>query len=122
MDIGAKEIRRWHKNKGWSDIGYHYVIRLDGTREQGRSIDIQGAHAYGFNKKSIGICIVGGVDENMKPLKTINIAQEEELALLITEIDWSYPNIDIKGHNELSTKACPSFDVQDWLKESGYKN
>ena len=65
MDIGVKEIREWHTSdpRNWSDIGYHYVIRLDGTLERARPLYKSGAHARGYNSNSIGICIVGGVDK-----------------------------------------------------------
>jgi hypothetical protein len=61
-DIGAQEIDRWHRQRGWRMIGYHYVIRLDGTVEEGRDETIPGAHARGYNRTSIGICLIGGMD------------------------------------------------------------
>jgi N-acetylmuramoyl-L-alanine amidase len=123
MDIGVEEIRKWHTSspRNWSDIGYHYVIRLDGKLERGRPLYKSGAHARGYNKNSIGVCIVGGVDKDMKPKNTMNEAQEKTLVDLIVELDWTFLDMKIKGHNELSSKACPSFDVQEWLKELGYK-
>jgi hypothetical protein len=66
QDIGAKEIDSWHRAKGWSGIGYHFVIRRDGTIEQGRALHKYGAHAYGYNKVSLGICMIGGVAANGK--------------------------------------------------------
>src|SRR5690606_114532 len=62
MDIGAKEIDVWHKQRGWSKIGYHFVIRRNGVIEKGRDISEVGAHVEGYNKNSIGICMVGGID------------------------------------------------------------
>ena len=123
MDIGVEEIRKWHTSspRNWSDIGYHYVIRLDGKLERGRPLYKSGAHARGYNKNSIGVCVVGGVDKDMKPKNTMNEAQEKTLVDLIVELDWTFLDMKIKGHNELSSKACPSFDVQEWLKELGYK-
>ena len=123
MDIGVKEIREWHTSdpRNWSDIGYHYVIRLDGTLERARPLYKSGAHARGYNSNSIGICIFGGVDKDMKPESTMNKAQEEMLIELLDNLDWAYNDLDIKGHNELSNKACPSFDVQDWLVSIGRK-
>lgn len=59
MDIGAEEIRQWHLQRGWSDIGYHYVIRRDGKREIGRALEKPGAHVKGHNRYSIGCCLVG---------------------------------------------------------------
>ena len=119
MDIGVKTITKWHKNKGWNDCGYHYIIRLDGTLEEARPIEKAGAHAYGFNQQSLGVCVVGGCDKDLNPLKTINPKQEKTLIDLIVKLDWKHLNLNIKGHNELSNKDCPSFNVQDWLK--GYK-
>lgn len=123
MDVGVYEIKQWHTSapRNWSDIGYHYVIRLDGTLERGRPVHRIGAHAKGYNRNSIGICIVGGVDSDMNPENTMNEAQEQTLIELIIELDWTHLDLDIKGHNELSTKDCPSFDVQKWLIEAGYK-
>jgi len=123
MDIGAKEIREWHTSspRNWSDIGYHYVIRLDGKLEKGRPLYKSGAHARGYNKNSVGVCIVGGGDKNMKPENTMNKEQEKTLVNLIVELDWTFLDMEIKGHNELSSKACPSFDVQEWLDNLGYK-
>ena len=62
MDVNAKEIDRWHRQKGWLGIGYHYVIKRDGTREVGRKLSEAGAHCIAYNHKSVGICLVGGVD------------------------------------------------------------
>lgn len=123
MDIGVKEIREWHTSepRNWSDIGYHYVIRLDGTLERARPLYKSGAHARGHNSNSIGICVVGGVDKDMNPKNTMNKEQEEMLIELLDNLDWAYNDLDIKGHNELSNKACPSFDVQDWLVSIGRK-
>src|SRR5690625_2478479 len=65
QDIGVKEIDRWHRARGFFEVGYHAVIRRDGTLELGRDWDDIGAHARegGFNRTSIGVCLVGGVSE-----------------------------------------------------------
>ena len=63
MDIGAKEIKAWHKGKGWKDIGYHYVIRLNGKVELGRPLEKMGSHVVGYNRDSVGVCYVGGVED-----------------------------------------------------------
>jgi len=65
--VSVEEIDRWHKDRGWSQIGYHYVVQLDGTINQGRPITITGAHVKGHNKGSIGITYVGGCDSEMNP-------------------------------------------------------
>ena len=111
-DVSVNDIRQWHLDKGWSDIGYHYVVELDGTIKEGRPVERQGAHVRGLNKNSIGICYVGGCDEDMKPKDTRTIAQKISLEYLITELMNAHINSTLHGHNEFSSKACPSFDVQ----------
>lgn len=114
-DFSVNDIRRWHLARGWSDIGYHYLIRLDGTIERGRPIKKIGAHCKGQNKYSVGICYVGGCDEDMKPKDTRTPEQREALHALLLELKTVYPLATIHGHNEFSSKACPSFDVQTEL-------
>ena len=111
-DVSVKDIRQWHLDRGWSDIGYHYVIELDGTIKEGRPLERQGAHVRGLNKNSIGICYIGGCDEDMRPKDTRTIAQKISLEYLITELMNAHINSTLHGHNEFSSKACPSFDVQ----------
>ena len=111
-DVSVKDIRQWHLDRGWSDIGYHYVIELDGTIKEGRPLERQGAHVRGLNKNSIGICYIGGLDAYMKPKDTRTIAQKISLEYLITELMNAHINSTLHGHNEFSSKACPSFDVQ----------
>ena len=120
MDIGAIEIDRWHRSRGWAGNGYHYVIRRDGTLEPGRDPRSIGAHAKGHNAESVGICMVGGVDDNGEPEDNFSISQYVCLKELLVELhDLSYPTATVIGHNEVSSKACPSFDVQAWLVKSG---
>jgi len=131
MDIGAKEIRKWHvdpkpKGNGWADIGYHVVIRRDGTTEDGRPIAKQGAHcaARNGNIASIGICMVGGVRREKRAGKNVLIAEDNftkqqwaALRRVVRYLLGEYPAIDtILGHRDLDPgKACPSFSVRDWL-------
>ena len=116
MDVGAKEIREWHvKGNGWSDIGYHGVIRRNGTLESGRPMDQPGAHTSGHNADSIGICLVGGVKEDGKtPEANFTSEQWATLARVIKELIQKYPGATVHGHNEFAQKACPSFDVRKW--------
>lgn len=111
-DVRAKDIRRWHKEQGWQDIGYHYVIDLDGTVEAGRDLETAGAHAQGHNANSIGICYVGGCDGQMKPKDTRTEAQKQSLILLLKYLRQRYPTAKIIGHRDVSKKACPSFDAK----------
>lgn len=122
-DIGAKEIDRWHRAKGFLKIGYHYVIRRDGTVETGRAEEEIGAHVLDYNAVSLGICMVGGVDaDNInKAVNNFTNAQFVALAKLLRELKVRYPNAEILGHRDFPNvkKACPSFDVKDWLDRNG---
>lgn len=117
MDIGAEEIRRWHKGKGWRDIGYHYVIRRDGTVEDGRALEDEGAHTLGHNKASIGICLVGGIGDNLKPDANFTHLQYVELYNLVDYLRAKYPDVAIHGHRDFARKACPCFDVHEFFRE-----
>lgn len=112
-------IRRWHmKDRGWRDIGYHYVIYIDGSVHEGRPLEQVGAHTSGHNKDSIGIVYVGGCDAKMKAKDTLNEAQEVAMVNLIKALREEHGELSLHGHNEFAAKACPSFDVQkkfDWL-------
>ena len=113
-DDKTSDIKQWHTAKGWSDIGYHYVIELDGSVNMGRDIDRIGAHVRGENTGSIGICYIGGMDKEMiSPKDTRNAKQKEALKCLISDLKSTYGALTVHGHNEYdSNKACPSFDVQ----------
>lgn len=116
VDWGVKEIRRCHINdNGWSDIGYHYVIRLNGFIERGRAEWRQGAHCVGHNKHSIGVCYVGGLDQNGKPSDTRTPAQRRAMLTLLKELTQKY-HCEIHGHNEYSSKACPCFNAYEEYK------
>lgn len=119
-EFTAADIRRWHKAQGWQDIGYHYVIRIDGTIEAGRPEHMQGAHCKGHNKSSIGVCYIGGIASDGKTAKdTRTEAQKASLLKLVRELKMRYPSATVHGHNEFAAKACPSFDVRKWLAENG---
>lgn len=119
-------IRRWHKQRGFRDVGYHYIIRLNGKIEHGRPLDEWGAHAKGYNSNSIGICYIGGTDGTGRPKDTRTEAQRYALRGLIAGLRGLFPLADVKGHRDLSVdlngdgvitpgewyKACPSFDVR----------
>ncbi len=117
MDIGAEDIRKWHvEERGWSDIGYHKVIRRDGTVEDGRDIHVSGAHAAGFNSVSVGVCLVGGKGKDNKAENNFTDAQmaslKEVVEDLMAQYEWAQP----MGHKDLPnvTKECPSFNVLEW--------
>lgn len=109
----VKDIRLWHKARGWSDIGYHYVVYLDGGVHDGRPVEVPGAHTIGLNKNSIGVAYVGGIDAmSFKPKDTRTPEQKEALDCLINELMGNYSGATLHGHNQFANKACPSFDVQ----------
>lgn len=115
MDIGRQEIDQWHRQRGWWGIGYHFVIRRDGTIESGRPESKAGAHTYGYNSKSIGICMVGGLSEvGKKAEKNFTEKQWDALETLIESLVISYPTAEVVGHRDLGRTKCPSFDVREW--------
>ena len=119
-DVNAKEIDRWHRKRGWLKIGYHFVIKRDGTVETGRQLNEVGAHVAGFNSRSIGLCLIGGVTEEdgKTPEKNFTDIQWTALEVLLREMRGLFPEAKIVGHNELNSyKACPSFDVQEYLAD-----
>lgn len=119
QNFGAADIDKWHRKQGWACIGYHYVIRRDGTVEEGREEDVVGAHVAGFNENSIGICMIGGVDAD-DPAKAQNNFTKEQfdsLKQLLVDLKVRHPHATIQGHRDFPgvKKACPSFDVREWL-------
>lgn len=118
----AMEIDKWHKvrrlkrlpnwrsrqNPHLAAIGYHFVIHLDGTVETGRHLDEVGAHVYGHNAKSIGICLIGSG----------RYTSEQWVALdtLVEHLRELYPLAKVKGHYQTDAgKTCPNFDVPGWM-------
>lgn len=112
----VESIRKMHKAQGWADIGYHYLIYLDGSVHTGRDINIIGAHCEGHNANSIGVCYVGGVDKKMKAKDTRTDEQKASLLKLLKELRKLYPKAKIVGHREYSRKECPSFDCKTEYK------
>lgn len=113
----VEDIDRWHKQRGWKGIGYHYVIYLDGSIHKGRDIETIGAHCTGHNKNSIGVCYIGGCNKNMQPKDTRTDAQKESLIELLTRLKKRYPNAKICGHRDFAKKDCPSFDATTEYKD-----
>ena len=113
-EVSVSNIRKWHLQRGFNDIGYHYVIHLDGKISVGRPIEKVGAHCAYENRGSIGICYVGGMSKDMKnPKDTRTQAQKDSLIKLMHELIYKYnKDMAIHGHNEYANKACPCFDVQ----------
>ena len=120
MDIGVEEITRWHKMKGWLTVGYHYVIRRDGVLEEGRSRTIPGAHSKGYNHKSLGICVVGGLDSKGIPNGAYTEEQYATLKALLTSLTLTHSKATVVGHRDLdnASTACPCIDIIPWWAEN----
>lgn len=127
-DIGVSEIRAMHKRQGWRDVGYHYVIRRNGTVEKGRPDTQPGAHVQGHNSHSLGICMVGGVKPDMTADCNFTPEQFRALRALLMQLRTKHPDTIICGHRDLSpdrngdgrvspgewVKSCPTFNVGAW--------
>ncbi len=108
-DVTVDDVRRWHLQRGFADVGYHFVIRLDGTVETGRAIDKVGAHCKGHNRNSIGICYVGGADDKLRSKDTRTLEQMHTLDLLLRRLREVYPKAVVRKHRELAATDCPGF-------------
>lgn len=114
---GWKEINQMHvRDNGWSSIGYHVVIKRDGTIEAGRPLDTVGAHAAPINSESVGVCLVGGLNGSRKDPFGKNFTKEQEVSLVavLKELAALYPDAKIIGHHDVANKECPAFDVKAW--------
>ena len=124
MDIGEDDIRAWHLERKFSDIGYNLVIKRDGTVQVGRPLDYRGAHVAHHNDEAIGVCLIGGVDEN--GTAEFNYTDEQMASLLdtICFLRRIWPDAEVKGHRDFPgvTKACPCFDVAQWLENQEISN
>lgn len=114
-DFSVEQIRQCHLARGFSDIGYHYVVYRDGSVHSGRPESVVGAHCTGQNSCSIGVCYVGGevADGSHKPKDTRTPAQQRSLRDLVESLKKKYPGATVHGHYEFANKACPSFKICD---------
>lgn len=112
-DIPVETIKDWHVNgRGWSDIGYHFYIDINGDIQKGRDISKIGAHCRGNNRNSIGVCYCGGVESDGRtPKDTRNEKQKEALLCVLRTLKAMYPEAVIHSHKDFANKACPSFDA-----------
>lgn len=124
QEITVDQIRKWHtdpkpRGRGWSDIGYHFVVMLDGSVEVGRPLTRNGAHVLGHNTNTIGIVYVGGVDENLTPKDTRTPEQKEAINCHIENLLHYHKNIkEIKGHRDFSedTNKNGVLEPFEWMK------
>lgn len=131
QDFTVADITKWHKQRGFTTIGYHYVIYRDGSLHEGRNINVSGAHCTGHNTHSIGICYIGGLSANGKCKDTRTEKQKKALLNLLTNLRKLYPKAKIIGHRDTSpdkngngiiepkewVKECPSFDAKTEYKK-----
>ncbi len=110
-DVTAADVDRWHRQRGFRCIGYHYLVRLDGRIERGRPENEQGAHCRGHNARSIGVGYAGGLDANGRPADTRTPEQRAALMTLLRDLRRRYPEAVIRGHRDFAAKACPCFDA-----------
>ena len=129
VDYTVEDIRKWHKQRGFRDIGYHFLIGIDGKIHNGRPIEQSGAHAKGYNTNSVGISYVGGLDSNNKPSDTRTTAQIYALKSIVDVLSIIYDVEKVVGHRDLSVdmngdgvitpsewmKSCPCFNVETEL-------
>jgi len=120
QNVTVADITRWHKERGFRTIGYHWVIYRDGSIHQGRPESEIGAHVTGKNSYSIGVCLVGGIDAKGNPEENYTPEQWRTLKEKVIELKKKYPGAEVLGHRDApALKACPSFDVRTWLKKEG---
>ena len=108
----ADDIDRWHRQRGFHSIGYHYVILLNGETQKGRDLQQIGAHCTGHNRQSIGICYIGGLDRKGISKDTRTPVQKDSLRRLLLSLKKQYPHALIVGHNKFANKDCPCFDAE----------
>lgn len=117
-DYTVETIRQWHRQRGFSDVGYHYIIHPNGQIDDGRDVNVAGAHCSGHNSHSIGIAYIGGMTADNKSAKdTRTDEQRTAIKRLLRALRSIYPKAKIHGHRDFAAKACPSFDAT-----SEYKN
>jgi len=111
QDFSVGDVRAWHKARGWSDIGYHYYIKCDGSLHEGRPLSRVGSHCKGHNTGSIGVCFEGGKNPNNSNWDKPTDNQIKTVKLLIVSLRSDYGDLTLHGHYEFSSKSCPNFDV-----------
>lgn len=108
-----EDIDRWHRAQGFTEVGYHYVVHLDGAIVEGRPITKAGAHCSGHNANSIGVCYIGGLTKDCKGYKdTRTEAQKKALFFLLSDLKAKYPSAVIHGHSDFTNKNCPGFNAK----------
>lgn len=112
-DHSVADVDAWHRRRGFRCIGYHYLVRLDGSVEKGRDEAEAGAHCLGHNAASIGVVYVGGTDSAGRAADTRTDAQRRSLTALLRRLCEKYPGAIIRGHRDFAAKSCPCFDATE---------
>lgn len=125
--LTASEIRAMHTRpkaqggNGWSDVGYHFIIRTDGATEDGRPLTRMGAGVQGHNQDNIHICLIGGIDGSGRPVDNYSSNQKDALFNLILDLceEFKIPYTSVCGHRDWfgDTNGDGVIDRRDWLKE-----
>lgn len=119
-DVSVEDIRQWHVQRGFNDIGYHYVVYRDGSVHVGRALRFVGAHCLGHNAHSVGICYIGGVEaRTLKPKDTRTPEQKVALRKLIDELRLRFPKTRVLGHRDTSPDKNGNGKIEqwEWLKD-----
>lgn len=126
MKTTIEDIHKWHLNRGIRSergrTGYHFVIERSGKIEQGRELMEMGAHARGYNDRSVGVCLVGGVrreDGKLVPEANYTEPQMDALEVVVSGLWHRFHGPIVAGHNTFSNKDCPCFDVEAWAHQKG---
>jgi N-acetylmuramoyl-L-alanine amidase len=120
MDVDVEKVTQWHKERGFDTIGYHYLIKRDGTLQVGRDEDVVGAHAVAVNGTSIGVALAGGGTPSMGWENNFAPVQFQTLKSILMKLKDKYNIQKIVGHYQVDDgKECPSFDVPGWLEKNG---
>ena len=117
QDLDVDDIRKMHLARGFNDVGYHYVIKRDGTVQKGRADNVVGAHVAGHNTGSLGVCCIGGIERATGPNVGVDNrtqAQKDATVLLVQNLLKKHPKAKVVGHRDLGPTQCPGFDVQTW--------
>ena len=123
QDVGLREVTQWHRAQGWYGCGYHFIIRRSGKLETGRALESIGTHVKGHNTDSVGICLVGGLNNaTFKPENNYTPQQWDTLRKLLTGLLKKYPKAKVLGHRDFAgvAKACPCFNAKTWAKANKF--
>lgn len=119
-NFGVDDIRTMHLKRGFNDVGYHFIIKRDGTVQEGRKLDVAGAHVMGYNNQSLGVCLIGGINAQGKSENNYTLEQFASLAQVIVMLKDKFPKATVQGHRDFPNvaKDCPCFDVKAWYKDT----